>query len=274
MGKKMLIDADVLVYQTAHSTSDKLDWGDGRWSYVGDTNAAVQKFFGFLREIDELYEDYETILCFSCDTKDGFRQNLVDPEYKIQREANAFAKPPHFYEIKNYMMSMQTEFHVEWRHNLEADDLLGLLAGNDDIICTIDKDLKMVPCWHLNLRKFAESPWKQTIGGGYRFFILQALMGDGVDGIKGAKGFGLDTATKWLAKCKPGDSLWERVIQGYEKSLGAGPQKDKKLSADEIRDRRGVAESLALKNARLVYILHEEGDYDFDTEEVTLWSPV
>ena len=74
-------------------------------------------------------------------------------------------------------------------------------------------------------------------------------MGDTTDGFSGLKGCGPMTAKKLLEK---NGATWKTVVDAYEA---------KGFTADD-----------ALMTARLARIL-QHGDYDFDTNEVTLWNP-
>jgi DNA polymerase-1 len=78
---------------------------------------------------------------------------------------------------------------------LEADDLMAAMAcdlGDLAVIYSPDKDLRMVPCWHLTWQEHAmvdaRGAWKTEHGGkvyGHAFFWHQMLAGDTADNIPG-----------------------------------------------------------------------------------------
>lgn len=116
---------------------------------------------------------------------------------------------------------------------LEADDLFHINSvrlGDENVaILTEDKDMRMVPGWHLNwdshaLVRVRPDTWAFEVDGkvyGRKWFWLQMLMGDGVDNIPGLPLFldgvyasgpkkgqpklskcGKETAPKLLADCR------------------------------------------------------------------------
>lgn len=254
MKRKILLDGDVLLHQTANQSARKLDWGDGRWSYVGDATEGIGRFLGFCLELLELYPG-ELVICFSCKRQDNFRLG-VNPEYKANRNTEPWRKPPNFKEMRDQLINENwlDSYRVEVADNLEADDILGLLAKPEDIIVSIDKDMMTIPCHHVNLRRLGEEPLKIHPIEAEKFFMVQAIMGDSVDGIKGVKGIGKVRAERMLEGAEQED-FWPTVVAAYEKAKYAEPEQE------------------ALMTARLVYILKEKEDYNWKTGEVKLWTP-
>ena len=82
--------------------------------------------------------------------------------------------------------------------------------------------------------------------------MIQALTGDSTDNYKGIAGCGPVTAEKILGDAKTLPDMWDKVVAAYEKK--------KQTFAD------------AVLTAQLARILRQ-GDYDFKTQEVTLWTP-
>jgi len=250
---KILLDGDVLLYQTAHQSAHKYDWGDGRWSYVGDAKQAYERFLAFCHELVDQHPG-GLIVMISGETRHGFRKKLFK-DYKANREGNPYKKAPHHSDVRQLILESK-DFDVRLEENLEADDLLGLLSTPEDLIVTIDKDLHTIPALHLNLRDIYKEPVRWGHAQSYRFFMKQALMGDSIDNIPGCKGVGPVTADKILADV-PLTDMWEAVVSTYQKKM--------KMEREE-------AEEFALLNARLVRIL-QPGEYDFETKEVKLWQP-
>ena len=80
-----------------------------------------------------------------------------------------------------------------------------------------------------------------------------SLAGDAGDGILGIKGMGMVTASKTLASTPDTKAaLWSKVQETYTK--------------------KGYTIADAVLNAQLARILRD-GDFDFDTGEVSLWTP-
>ena len=136
--------------------------------------------------------------------KGNFRFDVM-PEYKANRE---FVIPPHYLaEAKLYCMH---RWDGELEDGLEADDLMCLAQRYDDttVICTIDKDMLQARGWHYRwetvhsgeklqkvegidevtcvIKQDSKGRNTKKIGGvGLKFFCLQLLTGDPVDGITG-----------------------------------------------------------------------------------------
>ena len=85
-----------------------------------------------------------------------------------------------------------------------------------------------------------------------RWFYKQTLMGDSADNYKGCPGVGPVKADKILKEETDEKVLWGEVVNAFEKA--------------------GLTEEDAIENARLAYLL-KDGDYNFETKEVTLWQP-
>lgn len=118
----------------------------------------------------------------------------------------------------------------------EADDVFGQYGSADPenfVTGTQDKDMQMVPGWHLDWeshRLFYLAPdqfevtWNDDLYG-EKFFWYQMLVGDSADNIPGlpwmvtAKGskarVGDVTATKLLAHCHDRESCFEAVAAAY-----------------------------------------------------------
>lgn len=164
--------------------------------------------------------------------KSNFREELVD-YYKANRDRNH--RPVHYDAITQYLIERWDARIVNGR---EADDAMSILqwkayqeapdyhpeAKKDQqttIICTIDKDLKMVPGWHYNFvddNKFYVTPVE-----GLRWFYTQMLEGDVADNIPGIskitgnrrpRGW-MDNAKKDLAELSNELDMWEYVRHCY-----------------------------------------------------------
>ena len=162
--------------------------------------------------------------------KTNFRDKVaVTHPYKGTRDVTH--KPVYYQEIKDYLIDHWDAIVVE---GMEADDAMGiyqyqnlptvvdqmyLMEGDikQTCICTIDKDLDMIPGWHYNFRK--GEMYLTTLEESDYFFHTQMLTGDRVDNIMGIKGIGPVKANKLLK----GKSFEERehiIFNEYKKFFG------------------------------------------------------
>ena len=110
-----------------------------------------------------------------------------------------------------------------------------------------DKDFATLPIhWYNHLKDTLRIISKEEAD---HFHLEQSLMGDSTDGFGGIKGCGPMTAKKLLDK---NGATWKTVVDAYKA--------------------KGETEYEALLTARLARILRD-GDYNFDTHEITLWTP-
>lgn len=127
------------------------------------------------------------------------------PEYKSNRKKIEY--PKYLDGVRDYLVS---EFNVEVVKGIEADDALSIEQHNNleydphdyagrvidskTIICTIDKDLMIVPGWHYHLDK--KTRVLQTELEGLKCFYKQIITGDASDGIP--RVMPKVIVTKWL----------------------------------------------------------------------------
>lgn len=165
-------------------------------------------------------------------------------QYKGTRKQD---KPFHYYNLYHYIIST---FDTIISNGCEADDLIGIeqysrRAKNDTIICTRDKDLRMVPGWHYGwecgrqaefgpkyydntgeielVRKFdrhGKCTSSKIVGGGYAFFASQLLTGDVVDNIGGLVRAGPVKAYNLLSECRGEEDYLSVVKQSYREQIG------------------------------------------------------
>lgn len=132
-----------------------------------------------------------------------FRFGVYD-EYKANR-ANT-PKPYHLETIEEYLIKHHGAVVYT---QIEADDALGIdqlaatKAGEQSIICTIDKDLDMIPGWRYDWNK--KVVWFIEPEAAMYSFWRQMLTGDAADNIPGLQGIGNKTADKMLADVNPKD---------------------------------------------------------------------
>ena len=123
--------------------------------------------------------------------ENNFRYDIY-PEYKANRPKE---RPRHLKALKQYLVE---KYNAQVADGCEADDLLGIeqCSSTDTIICSLDKDLRMIPGNHYSF-EISGKGWTRpaehlTVSPteGLRHFYTQVLTGDPADNIKGAAGIG------------------------------------------------------------------------------------
>ena len=159
--------------------------------------------------------DADQYVTYLTTTDPTFRHKMYT-QYKANRSGE---KPLHYAEIRSYL---QDHHNAVVTLGNEADDWMGLeqmddLRNNDfdplkaeTCICTVDKDLNMIPGWHFNWRK-EEMYWISQHDADF-FFWEQFLTGDTADNIPGIKGVGEKTAKKILASCSTNQEAYDTVF--------------------------------------------------------------
>lgn len=187
---KALIDADILCYEFGNmkdlETGELLAW------------PIVRKFVDErIEEIVNATEATEKAL-YLTDSASNFRNKVATIlPYKGHR---AQEKPPHWRDIREHLVD---NYDAEVQYGIEADDACGItqcannyvahnmaLGGHsftETIICSRDKDLKMIPGWHYSWAcgNQKEEKFFVTKEEGIRFFYKQLLTGDATDNILG-----------------------------------------------------------------------------------------
>jgi 5'-3' exonuclease len=185
----------------------------------------------------------EAVKVFFSDEK-NFRDKIATiKSYKGNRTGK---KPLHFDKIVKYIHSKyDTKFPFPHMRDIEADDKMGVYSStySDIVICTIDKDLDMIPGWHYNWRK--DKLYETTEEESLKIFYTQLLTGDPVDNIQGIPGVGKKKAEAILRGITDEELMYELVLCAYSKVF------DKPMP-------------VLLENANLLWILRS-------TET---WSPV
>ncbi len=159
-------------------------------------------------------EKYKLYLTSHTGNKGGRFEQAILKEYQANR-ADRTNTPPMLYSIRDWMVASLSAISCE---NCEADDAMSeaqyrAIRNSKErlsIICTLDKDLMMVPGLHLNWKdgniikvKGFGKIWiddskkqKKLKGYGTKFFWAQMLMGDSADNISGLPGVMIDDTLK------------------------------------------------------------------------------
>jgi DNA polymerase-1 len=249
MQTRLLVDADILLYSHSmacmetnliHSEYYKCEI----LHQYARLDKAKLEFAASIEGLVRTLSADRTILVLT-DNFQNFRKGIM-AEYKGQRTAD---RPLAYYRLREWVVE---QYHTECWPTLEGDDVLGILTsqthkeGWQTVCASLDKDMKTVPGEHYNWRTGLR--FNVDEAGAARNHLYQTLVGDTVDNYKGCKGVGPVKATKILDT----DCTWAAVVAAYEKAE--------------------MTEADALRNAQVAYIL-QHGDYDRDTQAVTLWQP-
>lgn len=190
---KALIDADIVAYRVA-CTLEEDDAEDFVYARAEDL-------------VDQILVNTEaTEYRLFLTGKDNFRYTIY-PEYKAHRPKE---KPFWLEKCREYL---KATFNAEVIDGQEADDALGINQTNDTIICSIDKDLLMIPGQHYNFVK--DEFITVTEESGMKHFYMQCLTGDRSDNIKGIEKIGPKKAEKILAGCVTELELFNAVREAY-----------------------------------------------------------
>jgi DNA polymerase-1 len=190
---KALIDADIVAYRVA-CTLQEDDAEDFVYARAEDL-------------VDQILVNTEaTEYRLFLTGKNNFRYSIY-PEYKAHRPTE---KPFWLEKCRQYLIAT---FNAEVIDGQEADDALGIAQTQDTIICSIDKDLLMIPGRHYN---FVKDEFQEvTNDSGMRHFYMQCLTGDRSDNIKGIEKIGPKKAEKILAGCVTEQELFNAVRDAY-----------------------------------------------------------
>jgi len=174
---------------------------------------------------------------------DNFRYNIY-PEYKGNRKDKA--KPTYLEDCRELLV---TQYGANIVNGYEADDALGIAQTKYDgksRICSLDKDLLMIPGWHyqwVNQNHILVSPID-----GLKTMYKQAILGDRSDNIPGFDKALRGSCPKFVEKLQqPIDSMVSPV-EMYEYVLSVY------LDADNTQEALDT-------NMQLLYILRKEDEY-------------
>lgn len=182
--------------------------------------------------------------------KTNFR-NEVYPEYKDNRKEERV--PEHLAECKQYLVNKHGATISE---NCEADDLIATrsksLGDKNCVVCTLDKDMNMIPGKHYNWSKNKE--YTVSPEEGTRAFYRQLMTGDNTDNIPGLKGTGPAKAAKVITDdLTDPHSMYTKVLKAYCKADPIAKDGD----AEEYYTRKIQEVS---RNARLLWLQREVGE--------------
>lgn len=233
-GRVAHIDADFMAYIVAADTRAEID-GIKAMRSLEYKRRQINDFAEYIARRAGAPE-YVLHITPTGSDKGGRREQAIQQEYQATRSGRE--APEHLDAIRSYI---GTECRSAVHLHQEADDGMAQAAYTDRrnaIICSADKDLRMVPGLHLDMStgeivnvddgfgKLAiddSKSSKKLVGYGPAFFFAQCIMGDTADNIRG------------LPKADARAVMRVRPTQAFNKDL-------EKLSAASTEQARQAAE--------------------------------
>jgi hypothetical protein len=236
---KALIDGDIVVYSCGFASDKREKQPDGTVKIIQEPlEYALHTVKQLLNRCMERTASTDRQIFLT--GKGNYREKVATIQpYKGNRDPAA--KPSWYTEIKEYLV----KYHdAEIVHGKEADDAMGSAQTEDTCICSIDKDMNMIPGLHYNWKR--DTLYNVEPDEAILFFYTQLLTGDRTDNIVGVPGVGPKRAGKIISTGLSEMELYERVRQVYVEVYG------------------GHADRYLMENATLLWIQREPDQ---------LWSP-
>lgn len=190
-----LIDADLVAYRCAATVTEDME-----------QDIAFYRMDVLVQQIIEATDATGTILYLT--GKNNFRKK-INPDYKANRKDTV--PPVYLQECRQYLVDNHNAIISD---GCEADDLLGINQSEDTIICSLDKDLRMIPGNHYNWTKVELD--RVTKQDGLRHFYKQMLIGDKSDNIFGVDKIGPVKAAKLIDHLDDEQDMFEAVWAKYD----------------------------------------------------------
>ena len=242
------IDADILVYRAVAYVDDEFDG-----SPVALPRNGLAVFKELLeRWLSEIRQHVKLKDYFLCITVGKNFRHFIYKDYKANRKATG--QHPALNGLKLLVRDLEATICEQ---HIEADDLIALRCteGQGRFAVSADKDFLTVPCvtYYPKSHGKTEGTWVRTsLADADRQMFLQSMTGDTIDNYKGIEKCGPVKAAKFLEAAVSESDLWRKTLAAFQ--------------------RNGYTEDYALVMVRLARILRH-GEYDFQTQKITLWKP-
>jgi 5'-3' exonuclease len=257
-----IVDADVLAYQACKSRWQskvqiknnvaliQLDSEGKRvpleFTKEEDRRYLEESWINFKSDLAELLDKVYCKEHLSAVKGENNFRNLLFPNYKINRHKDPNKQNMFVPTLRKLAVAEGLAVEANGR---EADDLLRIwaeearAAGQDYIICSIDKDLKCIPGKHYYMKTGEEKVFEMSEEAALKFYYTQLLKGDPTDNILGVPNIGEIKSARLLASLNTEEEYQECVVEQY--LLAYGPEWEEQL----------------LLNGRLIYLQKHRYDY-------------
>ncbi len=227
---KLLIDADIIARRAACSADSKKGGDQGQQKANYNARSMMLDMFMVMESTDHI--GY-------LGTRGDRTQHRykIYPEYKSNRKNIEY--PKYLDGVREYLLQ---EFSIEVVEGIEADDALSIeqhenLNTLKTCICSIDKDLMIVPGWHYDFVKKIRV--FQTELEGLKLFYKQIITGDASDGIPRVLPKVIVTDwTKRVEKAKTEKEMLDIVRDCYYNVLYGGDKalKTRSLTQEQVKE--------------------------------------
>lgn len=249
----LFVDIEADAFGASRRHEYEFELSPYQWTYFTRIDLCVADLMKVLERLQGHAPDHNLVLCL------GHHSNFryaVYPNYKSNRRGIRRAAG-----YKSLRSWLSRNYETVVFPNLEADDVVGLMAREGDLIYSPDKDLKTIKGLHLSGDGEVEEVNQLEAD---RAFFRQVLVGDSTDGYGGCPGVGgmakIFASDKWL-NCRHEEEFWDFVLWQYDKARNVLYEKHDVVSPSRY----------ALTMARLARILRP-GEYDFANEKPVLWN--
>lgn len=217
-----LIDADRLAYSCGGAKDD-----DG---YPLEWPLVASRVDNNLKSLIQAVAATNYSLFLTADDKSNFRIRVASIRpYKGHRSSE---KPFWYEQVRRYLIE---EWNADCVSGMEADDAIGIesIALQDSrskndcdcpipVICSVDKDLDMIPGLHYNELRPERGIYEISEVDGLRDFYKQLLTGDPTDNIPGLFGVGRSSQLcRKLEQILVELDMYSHVRREYERRFGS-----------------------------------------------------
>ena len=190
MKTQLLIDGDIVAYQSAISSEVEVKWGDDLWTLHSHEDEAKEMLDNTIAKMKKNLKADSIVVAIT--DKTNFRKDVL-PTYKDNRKQKR--KPIVLGILRSYLIK---KYNAIFYTGLEADDVLGILATKpskyDKVIVSIDKDFNQIPT---KISRDGETITSEiTTQEADLFHMMQARAGDSSDGYSGCTKSGMVTAKR------------------------------------------------------------------------------